>query len=184
MKRFLTILFVVAFASSAIAADYEFGWTLSDSATDPWANQGTFASGILNLHLHYFCTTNATGLASAEFDLAPDNPANISLAFTPANGFLNAGGAGNLLLAVGGCPFGPVQAGTFLVSSNVAGEYCLAPSAANGLNVSVNCVQLNTSVNAYIGYSNTGTAPCQSADVGCVVAVEAESWGAIKSLYR
>lgn len=182
MKRFLTIFFVLAFATSAFGG--QFGWTLSNSLTDPHANQGTFVSGILTLYLHYYCTTNPTGLASAEFDLASSNPANLVLAFTPMNGFLNAGGASNLLLAVGGCPAGPVAAGSFLISANIAGQYCLTTSTI-GNNVSVNCVQLNVYDNDWVGYSNDGSGPCTSPETLCfTVAVEDASWGAIKSLYR
>ena len=182
MKRFLTILFVLAFATNAFAG--EFGWTLSNSATDPHANQGTFTAGILTLYLHYACTNNIRGLASAEFDIASSNPANLVLAFTPMSGFLNAGGATNLLLAVGGCPPGPLAAGSFLISANAPGQYCLTTSTI-GNNVSVNCVDLNVFVNDWVGYSNDGTPPCTSPETLCfIVAVENASWGTVKSLYR
>ena len=131
MKRFLTILFVLALATSVSARD--FGWTLSNSPTDALANSGTFTAGILTLYLHYYCTNDGNGLASAEFDIQSTSAANLVLAFTALNGFLNAGGATNLLLAVGGCPYGPVAAGNFLISANAPGQYCLVPSAANRL---------------------------------------------------
>ena len=182
MKRFLTIFFVLAFATNAFAG--EFGWTLSNSPSDPLSNQGTFTAGILTLYLHYYCTNNARGLASAEFDVASSNPANLILAFTATNPpFLNAGGATNLLLAVGGCPSGPALAGSFLISANAAGQYCLTTSAI-GNNVSVNCVDLNTYDNDWIGYSNDGNPPCASLEDLCTVAVENTSWGSVKSLYR
>jgi hypothetical protein len=182
MKRFLTIFVVLAFASSALGGD--FGWTLSSSNTDPLANQGTYASGLLTLYLWYYCTNNARGLASAEFDIASTNPVNVVAAFTAINPpWLNAGGATNLLLAVGGCPSGPSVAGSFLISSNGPGQYCLTTSAV-GNNVSVNCVDLSVFPNDWIGYSDDGSPPCASLEDLCVVAVENTSWGSVKSLYR
>jgi hypothetical protein len=184
MKRFLTIFLVLAFASSAFGG--QFGWTLSDSNTDPMSNQGTFtAAGLLTLYLWYYCTNNDRGLASAEFDIASSNPVNIIAAFTAINPpWLNAGGATNLLLAVGGCPSGLSVAGSFLISANGPGQYCLTTSAI-GNNVSVNCVDLNTYDNDWIGYSTDGTAPCTSPETLCfIVAVENTSWGSVKSLYR
>jgi hypothetical protein len=184
MKRFLTILFVLAFATNAFAG--EFGWTLSDSSTDPMSNQGTFtAPGLLTLYLHYYCTNNARGLASAEFDVVSSSPVNIIAAFTAINPpWLNAGGATNLLLAVGGCPLGPSLAGSFLISASAPGQYCLAPSAV-GNNVSVNCVDLTVYPNDWVGYSDDGTPPCTSPETLCfIVAVEDASWGTVKSLYR
>ena len=181
MKRFFTILFVLAFASGAYAGD--FGWTLSDSASDPLSNAGTAVAGLVNVYLWYYCTNTAEGLASAEFDVAGSAA---PLSFTPANGFLNAGGATNMLLAVGGCPGGPVMAGNFLVFDAVGVGFNLCPvaSAANGLNVSVNCVALMTYPNDYIGYANDGSTPCTSIDDLCLTAVETSSWGAVKCLYR
>jgi hypothetical protein len=183
MKRFLTILFVLTFAASAYGL--EFAWTLSDSSTDPLSNTGTAVAGLVNVYLWYYCTSNAQGLASAEFDIAGSA---VPLSFTPAGGFLNAGGATNLLLAVGGCPSGPIMAGTFLYYDVTGAGFnaCIVPSAANALNVSVNCVELQIYPNDYAGYANDGTAPCQSGDPSlfCLIAVENASWGNIKSLYR
>ena len=185
MKRFLTILFVLTFAASAQAGF--FGWTLSDSSTDPHSNSGTPLAGLVYVYAWYFCTNTAEGLASAEFDVGGSMA---PMSFTPANGFLNAGGATNLLLAVGGCPMGPVSAGNFLFfdMAGVGFNACLQPSAANGLNVSVNCVELGTYDNDFVGYANDGTVPCEfyvTGDELCgTVAVENTSWGTVKSLYR
>jgi hypothetical protein len=180
MNKFLTILFVLAFASSAVAGD--FGWTLSSSASDPLAHTATPAAGLATVYLWYYCTNNARGLASAEFDVAGTAT---PLSFTTANGFLNAGGATNLLLAVGGCPSGPVNAGSFLVFDAVGTGFnlCIVESATP-LNCSVNCVDLQIFPNDYVGYASDGTTPCTSPLGLCVVSVETESWGNIKSLYR
>ncbi len=100
-----------------------FGWTISASSTDPHKNTAvgydgvsapdgeSFPNGITELYLWYYCGEGIAmtyGLAAAEFDLGGTIPV---LGFTPLNGFLNAGGATQLQLSVGGCPLGPVVAG-------------------------------------------------------------------------
>jgi hypothetical protein len=181
MKRLMTLLFVLAFATSVSAGG--FGWSLSDSTSDPLSNTGTPVAGLVNLYLYYYCSQIAEGLASAEFDLSASMA---PLSFTAENGFLNAGGATNLLLAVGGCPAGPVRAGYFLIydAAGTGFNACLVASAANGLNVSVNCVALDTWENDYIGYANDGSTPCEDGTRCGTTAVEDTSWGAVKSLYR
>ncbi len=184
MKRFLSvvsILSVLALATSALA--FDFGWTLSGSNTDPMVNTGSPSAGVVSIYLWYYCTNTAEGLASAEFDITGSS---LPLAFTAMNGFLNAGGATNLLLAVGGCPAGPLLAGSFLVNDLGSGfNLCISPSASNGLNVSVNCVALQIYENDFIGYTSDGTTPCQSFTTElCETPVSATSWGNIKSLYR
>ena len=138
MKRFLTILavmpFLVGFATSASATlDPEYGWTISDSPTDAYSNEGPFIPGLVSLYLYYACNSK-DGMSAAEFDLVSKNAANIILAFTTLNGYLNAGGSTALLLAVGGCPNAqptgfPIPAGIILVLNNAPGAYHLAPSA-------------------------------------------------------
>jgi hypothetical protein len=182
MKRFLTIVFVLMFSASAYAG--EFGWTLSDSPTNVYSNSGTPVAGLVSIYLWYYCTNNVEGFASAEFDIVGTT---VPLSFTPANGFLNAGGATNLLLAVGGCPYGPIMAGNFLVYDALGAGFnlCPAASAANGLNVSVNCVGLLMYWNDYIGYANDGTVPCTNTiDLCYANPIEGTSWGFVKSLYR
>jgi hypothetical protein len=186
VKRFLSIvsvLSVLALATSALALD--FGWTLSGSDSDPMVNTGSPSAGVATVYLWYYCTNTAQGLASAEFDITGSS---LPLAFTPngANGFLNAGGATNLLLAVGGCPAGPLLAGSFLVTDAGSGfNLCISPAALNGNNVSVNCVALDVFDNDYIGYASDGTTPCQSFTTElCETPVSTTSWGNIKSLYR
>ena len=183
MRRFLTIasiLMVLSCVTSATAG--EFGWTLSASSTDALANTGSPLAGLVNVYLWFYCT-NTLGLASAEFDVTGSAA---PLSFTAANGFLNAGGATNLLLAVGGCPGGPLYAGTFLIfdAAGLGFNLCTVPSAGNGLNVSVECVTLQTYENDFIGFASDGTNPCTSVDNLCLVGLDGQSWGEIKSLYR
>jgi hypothetical protein len=57
-------------------------------------------------------------MTAAEFEL--DGTMTV-LAFEPLNGFLNAGTDTHLMLAVGGCPFGPLVAGRILVYDGTIG---------------------------------------------------------------
>ena len=183
MKRFMTtvsVLAILAMASSAFGAT--FGWTISGSVTDPDVNTGVATNGVASLYLWLDCGIG-NGMASAEFDLCAVgiNP----LAFTTMNGFLNAGGATNLLLAVGGCPNGPIVAGSILVL-DLPGNICPCPAAANGNNVTVECATLALVLNDYRGYASVGV-PCETnANIPLCepVSVEDGSWGSIKSLYR
>lgn len=191
MKRFLTICAALAVtllvASPSRATDYQYGWTISGSATDPFANTGAFAGGLLTLYVWYQCSVK-DGMSAAEFDLQSVNGANTILAFNVMNGFLNAGTATAPLLAVGSCPTGPVAAGNILVLSNAAGEYCIVPSAANGYNGTVDCAQApSLHTNKTTGFSNTGSPPsCDERNpLLCnPVSVDATSWGQVKGLYR
>ena len=94
-----------------------FGWSISRSATDPFENTASSGIGSGQLYLWYYCTSHPFGLATAEFDVGGTIAVH---SFTPMNGFLNAGDATHLLLAVGGCPWGPVVAGTFQVHDPIA----------------------------------------------------------------
>jgi hypothetical protein len=95
-----------------------FIWTISSSDEDPFVNTGPL-SGFPSLYLWFYCADFPIpgGIAAAEFDLVGSIDV---LAFTHLNGFLNAGGPRTLLLAVGGCPRGPVVAGSILVNAATA----------------------------------------------------------------
>ncbi len=184
MKRFMTtvsVLAILAMATSAFGA--QFGWTISgDIVANPDQNSGAPTNTVATLGLWLQCS-EGNGMASAEFDLGVSGSMSV-LAFTAMNGFLNAGGATNLLLAVGGCPSGPVLAGTIL-AMDFPGSVCIVP-AGNGNNVTVECGTLALVNNNFRGYSNMD-APCESgADINLCepVSVEDDSWGSIKSLYR
>jgi len=180
MKRFLTILFVVAFTSSVYAG--EFGWTISDSSTDPFSNTGTPSPAPVSIYLWFYCTNNLNGLASAEFDICTTNT---QFGFTPMNNFLNPGTALALLLANPTCPWGPVVAGVWTFFDAAGLNICPCPSALNGLNVSVSCVELVAYENDYIGYASDGSVPCTNVLLLCYAnPIESTSWGSVKSLYR
>lgn len=181
MKRFITIFaLAMLFVAPAAMAQNGYGWTISDSAIDARSNSGVNpAGGVFTYYLWLDCVT-ADGAAAAEFDLSSTGP-NL-LATTAINGFLNAGGTTDLLLATP-CATGPVAAATILAIT-LPGEICIVPSAANGKNVSVDCTNFLEWNNDTIGYGETlGAASCASA-LCTVVSVEDSSWGSVKSLYR
>ena len=72
--------------------------------------------GTSSLYLWFDCGV-FNGLSAAEFDLGGSGIDVV--AFTPMNGFLNAGTATAFLLAVGGCPLEYVVAGRIDVEATV-----------------------------------------------------------------
>jgi hypothetical protein len=179
------MVLMVSSGTSAIADSHQYGWTISDSPTDPFSNTGAFLPTLQTLYLWFACS-DVDGMAAAEFRLEPMNPANIILAFSPTNGYLNAGGPQDLLLAVGGCPTGPVVAGNILVLNTVPGEYCIVPSSVNGNMVTVDCSALpEVWPIQQIGFSNTGSAPsCNDELCPVPTPTQGTTWGRIKGLYR
>lgn len=94
---------------------YEFGWTISASATDPHETTADIG-GEQTLFLWLQCVScdgARHGLSAAAFDLG--GSAEV-VSFTPANGFLNAGTDTEILLAASGCPAAPVVAAEIVVN--------------------------------------------------------------------
>ncbi len=178
----LTVVVAVGAVPSALAA--EFGWTISASSDDPDVSTGTPTMAVISLYLWLQCG-EGDGMAAAEMQLLASGGLPI-FAFSAMGGFLNAGTATDLLLAVGGCPNGPIVAGYILIL-DLPGDICIVPSAANGLNVTVECSTLAVVQNRYRGYSNIA-GPCESqSDLWLCegpVSVEDSSWGGIKAMYR
>jgi hypothetical protein len=121
-------------------------------------------------------------MAAAEMSL-DTVPLGSVLAFNGMNGYLNAGNATNLLLAVGGCPLGPIVAGSILVLHFAPLAVCLG-----GANVTMDCAENPQAwPHDRKGYADVSLPACwsdtRSSDCG-TTSVESQSWGAIKSLYR
>lgn len=193
MNRFKTTLAVLAVllvASSAFAVNEPYTWTISESSTNPFANSGAFLPGLQTLYLWLACCNLPDpiqdGMAAAEFSLLSKDPANIILASTAINGFLNAGTSIDLLLAVGGCPCGPVAAMSILVLNNVPNGFGIIP-APNGNKVTADCEpQPSLYPIAWIGYANNGKPPQTKGEI-CKedpTSVEDSSFGQVKALYR
>ena len=181
MKRFLTIVSALCvcavMSTSAHAAIY--GWTLSESDTDPLDQIGTPNGSTDNLYLWFYCSDE--GMAAAEIDLVSTPPGQV-LAFNVMNGYLNAGNATHLLLAVGGCPEAVIVAGAALILHFAPLAVCL-----EGANVTVDCSPdpLAWPHDRY-SYTDIGLPLCLS-DTSPICesfSVEEESWGKIKTLYR
>jgi hypothetical protein len=188
MKRLITILTliaVLAIPASSFAQASPYTWTISASATNPLVNTTapTFGTAFYKLWL-YCCDLPGglqDGMASAQFDVVSAGPTH--LATIVKNGFLNAGGTTNLLLAVGGCPCGPINAADLLVVS-LPGTMALAPSA-NGTKGTVDCSP-NPSLWPidWIGLGIGGPPPGKGVGNCIIVSVEESTWGSIKGLYR
>lgn len=184
MHRMATIVAFVAvvWASPAHTQGQSYGWTISNSNTNPLANSGSVTGGPQTLYLWLNCAT-PEGMTAAEFDLQlPGGVVNFG--FNPQNGFLNAGTSGSLMLAVGACPTGPVIAGSWNVFNSIAGDYCLVASGGSGQLTTVDCDVVTPTAWPVTqrGYGTGGVAACTQ-DL-CVVSVEPTTWGQLKTLYR
>jgi hypothetical protein len=155
-----------------------YGWTVSSSASDPFVNTGALLPGLVTLHLWYACNSN-DGMSAAEIDPVI-SAGNTILAFNVVNGYLNAGNATHLLLAVGGCPSAPVNAGNWLILKATPVDLC-----PGGANVTVDCSSDPSAwPNDSLGYSELGI-PCEEGKLCLIVdSVEQTSWGRVKQLYR
>jgi hypothetical protein len=132
-------------------------------------------------------------MSAAEMDVNVNGDFSLIAGFSVSNGFLNAGTSNEkLLLVVGGCPAGPVVAGSYQILIGGAGEGTigLRESTDNNWAVVVECVGKDgwfwpTSMR-FQGAGTTGGGTIQNHGAGCggVVSVESETWGAIKGLYR
>ncbi len=191
MKRVLTIVCALALlAAGTASAQIEYGFTVSASNTDGRVNSGpTFGSGgPVSIHLWMDCSRD-DGIAAAEFSLDFDgaaHPGMFGWAVTMFNGWLNAGTTQHLLLAVGGCPTGPVHVATwagFNTGAPLTRNFCLVASPA-GNKVGVDCSPTpSTWPVKSIGLA-AGVPPNCAEELCPPVSVEADTWGSIKSLYR
>ena len=167
----LVALLLLALAPSVHADDGPYGWTISTSTTDPYANTSSPTGELRTVYLWFVCSVaephGPGGMAAATFKI---NSTSIThIATTLQNGYLNAGTQDDLLLAVGGCPPGPVIAARLTILDAPGGSMCLVPSVIkNGLMGTVNCGGLPQLFSMdWIGYSNTGAAPCSDGATDC-----------------
>jgi hypothetical protein len=124
-------------------------------------------------------------MSTAEFGLVSDNPANVILGFTPnaAGGWLNAGSATNLLLAVSGCPCGPVLAGTILTLVNQPGSLCIGGTCGAEATFDCSPPPLPHGMD-WVGL-DFGAGICARGGLCSIgTPLEVESWGKVKAMYR
>lgn len=134
--------------------------TISASATDPWQNTAAPAFGPRQLWLWAACLDR--GAAALEADVAGSLTA---FPFVPEAGVLNVGDGANLLLAIPDCPIGieaNVRLGSWWVMDD-GGDFCLQPSAANGILGLVDCPSSlpHVATPSVVGFSSVGE-PCRT----------------------
>jgi hypothetical protein len=188
MKRFLTICSVMTMLvmATTASAQQRYGWAVSGSPSNPCQITGNIApGGIATLYL-WLVYANPSGMSAADLSVVvnPAGAVNV-LAFNTANGYLNAGSATNLLLAVGGCPAGPVNAGSWLCLPVLpAWELCLGGNRLT-VDCQINPVAWDSDTHGFAnGGAPTTCVNGMTDDCQPIVSVENASWGNIKSLYR
>ena len=107
------------FSPCEIGMEWDVGWMISASISNPNVNVGDFGSGPTDLYLWASCL-GWHGMESAEFDLVGSLEV---LGFQAYNGFVNSGPPetpSQLRLSVGGCAVGPVLVGAITVQNPIA----------------------------------------------------------------
>lgn len=136
--HYVMLLLLLAWTPGAVAQESPYEWTISASVTDPYVNTTSPTGTLATFYLWLACCeeSQVQGMAAAEFDLVSSGPTH--MATTPQNGFLNAGNTSTLLLAVAGCPCGPIVAAELLVIAE-PGTMSFAPSAFSGTKGTADC---------------------------------------------
>jgi hypothetical protein len=187
MKRFMTIvsvLAVCAIASNAVATTSDhFGWTVSSSSTNPDVYYSPTPLGMPGtLYLWLQCSSGLTGAAASEWQFVATGMFWGGIA--GVSPYLFTGPPTDLLGAYGNVE--PVTlVGIITVFDSSGGSLCFAPSVINDRNITVG-VDGKGYPNDWKGFASVAGTSCESDPVLCsdVVAVETETWGSIKSLYR
>jgi hypothetical protein len=193
MKRLITILSVIAvlaIPAGSFAQASPYAWTISASLGSPYVNT-LGAAGIQHAYLWLACCQLPAGIpqggSAAEFRLVATAP-NLILGSSPVvgSGFLNAGTLDDLLLAMGGCPCGPIAGMDLTLFIQGPGTISLAPSNRTPpRKVTVDCRAAPTTWPIdWIGLGIMGMAPPGKGLPCQFVSVEESTWGQIKGLYR
>lgn len=183
------LLALLTLAPEAPAQDEYYVWLISDSQTNPLSNFGNPATYRV-LYLWFWCDTE-NGLSGATMDLSVP-PGTTVEGFYPMNGFVNAGGATDLLVGDVMCRQGPVVVGHWVTFWDGPGNYCLVPSSWSGKLEAAHCedappyyypirqVGFSVGVPEPICYDQI------AASLSCMATVGngESSWGRTKSLYR
>jgi hypothetical protein len=170
-----------------------FGWTISASSGDPFVHTSAPVVGTDSLYLWIACTVDTTDLLrdrvnSAEFNLGGtlDGIDGIPIGVNGALWLRKE--PDRLLMAIGGCPAGPLLVGILpVVDDGSGGTVCFEPSGWD-LNVTVDCSTHIGEVreNDYVGFANDGSEPCRSTPTFCPVPVpvDVDTWSEVKARYR
>lgn len=148
-----------------VARPVRYGWTISSSPANPFANSGAPAGGPVPLYLWFLCDGPGGGIDRAQFGLSTAGDLTVT-DFVPLNGFVNGGDV--LDLDLEGVPCAPSRtvAGIIVVSDQ-GGSVCLTESFATGLDASRGCGVSGFEANSSIGYSSLGPPPCADDFAGC-----------------
>ncbi len=169
-------------------------WAVSFSSTSP-DSQVSPPLGAAPVTIYLWYTgCNAISMAGPGMSAAEMNAEFTGwtqFGFTPQNGYLNAGNATELLLAVGSCPTGPVVAGQWAVFG-ASGKVRLAEGSLGGAATTVDCD--TTIPGLYNWPDQMRLVGCGTSDLaaslqdwgkGCTTdPVNPTTWGSVKSLYR
>lgn len=137
-------------------------FSISSSATDPLVNSSQPTGQLRNLYLWAVCVDD--GISALQLEATGATP----LAFTSMNGVLNAGTAGELLLAIPACPYGNplnVVLGSWIVEDTGV-SLCVASGEDA---IAVGCGQAPVSMTDVTvhGFSSTGAGPCTVGGTTC-----------------
>jgi hypothetical protein len=162
--QILCACLALANSAPALAAGYKF--SISASGTDPLQNSSAATNGVRDVYLWATCIE--PGLSAFEAGLQTTLTV---YGFTPLNGTMNVGTSTDIMLAVGGCPFG--SSVNFLLGKwtvlDTGGTLCLDVSPSSGMIRTVDCATNPTeTVNPKVsGFSSNGTSPCSVGSGTC-----------------
>jgi hypothetical protein len=202
MRSLVTILAAIVLLTFPTSARAQgsgyFEWSVSRDLSDPFMNTGPDAGGI-GVQTYYLWYVEGCfsppgdplmeGMSAADIGLYALGDWSI-VAFSPQNGFLNAGDSTKLLLAVGSCPTGPLVAGNILIQGNVGGIRLgvgQRPSTTGTVDCTIDPdVWTWPQYVRFVGFRTNGSlATLQDEGNGCTAdPVDETSWGSIKSLYH
>ncbi len=132
-------------------------WTLSASATHPFAQTAPPTPGTNVVYLWFVCDNGQGGMSDASFGIGGSGSVQ---GFQAAPGFTNSGLLGDLHLTVSGCPTGPVMAGSFTVSDpGGAGFNLCIETDLLGRNI-MNTCSAGSQPNETLGFASDGSTPC------------------------
>ena len=176
--------------------EHNYGWTLSDSSTDPFSVEGAASADTLTLYLWLYCAKPGTGgVATAKFGFYTSGALQYAQ-FTPEPGVVNSATGSTVFdLALPGCPTGAFLVGELRLSV-VEDVYfvCLEPHEPVGDFVTVGCTLTDPEGNAFLGYNAGGPKGCSNdpdfffggifgEPCEPTTSVSSSTWGTVKASY-
>jgi hypothetical protein len=186
MKRFLTIvaaLSICVLASSTAMAQLQYGWTVSNSTTDPFSYSGAPSAAQLRL---WFACSVGDGMSAAELFIRATPPNSVGSVSTVGQylAVYDPDTDRNHILLACPCTNAPARAANL----NTHPDDDPQPDIVSVCIVSVATVNCPADIEMQSdrhGYNDTGLPDCpEDQFTNCTTSVEETSWGEIKSLYR